>query len=154
MRVFRFVASGTLLILCVFADALACAQDSAAKQDAQPPKQENSSAKDDKPASTSLKDAPVTRVTIEITGGANNAPIQNASVYVKYVEERTLRKDKHLELNVKSNREGVAHVPGAPLGHALIQIVAEGWKPFGRKYEITEANQVIKIHLDRPPKWY
>ena len=152
MRSFRFFVLGALLGFCAL--AVTRAQDASAKQDPPPATQNTSSAKDDRPASTSLKDAPVTRVTIEITGGANNVPVQNASVYVKYVEERTLRKDKHLELNVKSNREGLAHVPGAPLGHALIQIVADGWKPFGRKYEITEANQVIKIHLDRPPKWY
>src|SRR5579883_1371912 len=110
MRSFRFFVLGALLGFCAL--ALTPAQDASAKQTPPPAAQNTSSAKDDRPASTSLKDAPVTRVTIEITGGANNVPVQNASVYVKYVEERTLRKDKHLELNVKSNREGLAHVPG------------------------------------------
>lgn len=139
------------LLVAVCSAPLAIAQN---QENAPPPKQETPAPKDDAAPNTSLKDAPVTRVTIEITGGANNAPVQNASVYVKYVEEHAIKKDKHLELNVKSNREGVAHVPGAPLGRALIQIVADGWKPFGRWYDINELKQVIKIHLDRPPKWY
>ena len=96
----------------------------------------------------------LSRITIEVLGGEKDTPVENASVYVKYVEERKLQKDKKLELNVKTNREGVAHVPNAPLGKVLIQIVAEGWKTYGRWYDITDAKQTIKIHLQRPPKWY
>jgi hypothetical protein len=98
--------------------------------------------------------AQISRVTIEVSGGENESPIENASVYLKYIEERKIRKDKKLELNVKTNRDGTAHVPGAPLGRVLIQVVADGWKPYGRWYDITEAKQVIKVHLEKPPKWY
>jgi hypothetical protein len=95
----------------------------------------------------------VNRLTIEVSGGEANKPVENASVYVKYVESRLL-KDKRVELNVKTNREGVAHVPDAPLGRALIQVIAEGWKTYGRWYEVTDPRQNIKVHLERPPKWY
>ena len=94
------------------------------------------------------------RITIEVSGGEKDAPVENASVYVKYIEERKLAKDKKLELNVKTNHEGVAHVPDAPLGRVLIQVVAEGWKTYGRWFDITDAKQVFKVHLERPPKWY
>ncbi len=94
------------------------------------------------------------RITIEILGGEKNSPVENASVYVKFVQERTLKKDKKYELNVKTNRDGVAHVPDAPLGKVLVQVIAEGWKTFGRWYEITDSQQTIQIHLERPPRWY
>jgi hypothetical protein len=94
------------------------------------------------------------RLTIEVTGGDKSAPVENASVYVKYFEEHAIKKDKKLELNVKTNREGVAHVAEAPVGRALVQIIAEGWKTYGRWYDITDPRQTIKIHLERPPKWY
>jgi hypothetical protein len=94
------------------------------------------------------------RIKIIVTGGDNNTLVENASVYVKYVEERKIIKDKKLELNVKTSREGVAHVPNAPLGRVLIQVVADGWKSYGRWYDITDSNQEFKIHLERPPKWY
>jgi len=94
------------------------------------------------------------RITIEVTGGDKNVAVENASVYVKYVEEHKISKDKKLELNVKTSREGVAHVPNAPPGRVLIQIVADGWKSYGRWYDITDVNQEFKIHLERPPKWY
>jgi hypothetical protein len=94
------------------------------------------------------------RVTIEVSGGEKETPVENASVYLKYVEERKIRKDKVLELNVKTNRDGAAHIPSAPFGRVLIQVVADGWKTYGRWYDITEAKQTFKVHLVRPPKWY
>jgi hypothetical protein len=106
------------------------------------------------PKGQTQRSLPSTRVTIEVTGGDNDRPIENASVYLKYVEEHKIAKNKQFELNVKTNREGIAHIPDAPLGRVEIQIVAEGWKTFGRWFDITDAKEPIKIHLDRPPKWY
>ena len=94
------------------------------------------------------------RITIEVSGGEKSAPIENASVYIKYVEERKIKSNKTVELNVKTNRDGTAHVPDAPMGRALVQVVADGWKTYGRWYDVTDVKQTIKIHLDRPPKWY
>jgi hypothetical protein len=96
----------------------------------------------------------MSRITIEVSGGEKSVPIENASVYIKYVEERKVKSNKTVELNVKTNRDGTAHVPDAPLGRALVQVVADGWKTYGRWYDVTDAKQTIKIHLDRPPKWY
>ena len=106
------------------------------------------------PKSKTSKPDPQSRVTIEVSGGAKETPVENASVYFKYVEEHAIKKNKTLELNVKTNRDGVAHVPDAPLGRVLIQVLAEGWKSYGRWFDITDPKQVIKIRLERPPKWY
>ncbi len=95
-----------------------------------------------------------TRITIEVTGGDKSVPIENASVYVKFIEEHSLKKDKKLEMNVKTSRDGIAHVPNAPMGRVLVQVVAEGWKTYGRWLDITDPKQTIKVHLEKPPKWY
>jgi hypothetical protein len=129
---------GSIFFILLAATALSvAAQDSPAP----PPK---APAQSDEPS----------RLTIEVTGGENSVPVENASVYVKYVEEHAIKKDKKVELNVKTNRAGVAHVAEAPLGRALVQIIAEGWKTYGRWYDITDPHQVIKVRLERPPKWY
>lgn len=94
------------------------------------------------------------RVTIEVSGGEKDQPVENASVYIKYMEERKIKKDKKVELNVKTNRDGTAHVPDAPMGRVLIQVVADGWKTYGRWYDITDTKQTIKVHLEKPPRWY
>ena len=100
------------------------------------------------------KSDPTSRVTIEVSGGEKETPVENASIYLKYVEEHRVKKDKKVELNVKTNRDGTAHIPEAPTGRVLIQIVADGWKTYGRWYDITEPKQTIKVHLERPPRWY
>src|ERR1700693_1195622 len=74
----------------------------------------------DAKAHTGKSDA-MSRVTIEVSGGDKESPVENASVYLKYVEERKLKKDKKVELNVKTNREGTAHIPEAPTGRGLTQ---------------------------------
>ena len=113
--------------------------------------QKAATTKDDQPKPATR---PITRLTIEVTGGDKNVVVENASVYVKYVEEHAITKDKKLELNVKTNASGIAHVPAAPTGRVLIQVIADGWKTYGRWYDITDMNQEFKIHLERPPKWY
>lgn len=125
---------------CLLAPALAAAQN--------PP------ASASKPQSPPSRTDIQTRVTIEVKGGDGDTPVENASVYVKFIEEHKLKKDKKLELNVKTNRDGIAHVAAAPLGRVLIQVVAEGWKTYGRWFDITEPTQTIKVHLEKPPKWY
>jgi hypothetical protein len=102
----------------------------------------------DKPSETS-------RVRIEVTGGDEKKPVADASVYLKFAEERKVLKDRHIEFNLKTNQEGIAHSPEVPKGKILIQIVAPGWKPFGEYYQLTENEQTIQIHLLRPStKWY
>jgi len=126
---------------CVVLGVLAVATAVGAQQQQAPPAQ-----KDQGPVAGN-------RITIEVTGGDANKPVENASVYVKTIEQHLI-KDKKFEVNVKTNAQGVAHVPDTPMGRVLIQVVADGWKSYGHWCDITEPKQVIKIHLERPPKWY
>ena len=85
---------------------------------------------------------------------AQETSSQNASVYLKTLQQHTILKDKKSEINVKTNHNGIAHVPEPPTGRVLIQVVAEGWKTYGRWYDIADLKDTLKIHLERPPKWY
>ena len=95
-----------------------------------------------------------TRLRIEVTAGEKNQPVDNASVYVKFPKERALRKEKLVEMNLKTNRDGIVKAPEIPRGKVLIQVIAEGWKTFGRWYDAEEDEQTVKIHLEKPPHWY
>ena len=95
-----------------------------------------------------------TRLHVEVTGGDPAAPVEAASVYVRYLVKHRMAKDETIEMNLKTNRDGTVVVPFVPRGEVTVQIVAEHWKPFGQKYQMTEDEQTLKIHLDKPPKWY
>jgi hypothetical protein len=94
------------------------------------------------------------RLTIVVTAGEDKKPVDGASVYVRFVEERKLGKDKKVEMNLKTNQSGVCHVPVLPPGKFAIQVIAEGWKTYGEYYDINQTEQTINITLVRPPKWY
>ena len=89
------------------------------------------------------------RLRIEVTGGDSNKPVADASVYVRYPD------DKKFELDLKTNQEGIARSPAIPQGKILIQIVAPGWKTYGEYHDISEAEPTIQIHLVKPTThWY
>jgi len=137
----RHVAKTSLLLL--LAIALSLLSTAGAQDRSQPaPKSKEQTA----PA--------VNRLTIEVTGGDKNVPVENASIYVRLTPDRKGKKDKKFELNVKTNRDGVAHVPDPPQGRVVIQVIAEGWKTFGQAFDISDPQQTIQIHLVRPPQWY
>jgi len=45
----------------------------------------------------------MSRITIEVRA-VNETPVENASIYIKYIEERKVMKDKKLELNGRRTR--------------------------------------------------
>jgi hypothetical protein len=94
------------------------------------------------------------RLTIVVTGGGDKQPVDSASVYVRYVEERKISKDKKIEMNLKTNTSGIVHVPEIPRGKFMIQVIADGWKPYGEYFDVNQSEQTINIALVRPPKWY
>jgi hypothetical protein len=102
-------------------------------------------------ADTDAKDV---RLTIVVTGGEDKKPVDSASVYVRYVEEHKVGKDKKIEMNLKTNQSGVCHVPVIPPGKFVVQVIAEGWKTYGEYFDINQTEQTINITLVRPPKWY
>ncbi len=95
-----------------------------------------------------------TKLRIEVTAGDEANAVEGASVYVRYTEGRKLAKDKKIEQNWKTNKEGVIKVPDVPRGKVLIQVIAPGWKTFGHWYELDQDEQTVKIRLQKPPHWY
>ncbi len=101
---------------------------------------------------------PATRETtdlkIQVRGGQESVPVKNASVYVEYRQGRFLVGKKKYKYGVKTNNDGVASVREVPKGKILIQVVAVGWKTFGKVYEIEDDEATVEILLQRPMKWY
>jgi hypothetical protein len=103
------------------------------------------------------KESDTTNLRIEVSAGDKNEPVSNASVYVRF-ERPTgllhLHKEKKVEMNLRTNQEGVTKVPDVPRGKVLIQVIASGWKTFGQWYTLDKDEETIKIKLEKPPHWY
>jgi hypothetical protein len=123
----------------------ASAQQSAQDQDKNKPAENKTDQKSSDPATTKLR--------IHVMGG--DKPVGNASVYVRFpVAGGLFHHDKLAELNLKTNEDGSAKVPDIPRGKILIQVVAKGWKTFGKWFEIESDAQTVEIKLEAPPHWY
>jgi hypothetical protein len=111
----------------------------------------------DKSSSSDKKDksdTPKTRLKIEIMD-PNDKPVGNASVYIRFNQPGgVFHKDKLAELNLKTNEDGSAKVPGIPQGKILIQVIAKGWRTYGKWYDINKDEDTIEIKLENPPHWY
>ncbi|MGH9787227.1 MAG: carboxypeptidase-like regulatory domain-containing protein [Candidatus Acidiferrales bacterium] len=94
------------------------------------------------------------KLEVAITAEQTGDPITNATVYLKYEEKRFLRKNKKLEFSSKTNDEGKAVFPPVPEGRVLVQIVAKGWKTYGKYYEIEGPKQTLEVKLQPVKRWY
>ena len=141
-----------ILALVVFSPGSVWAQAEGKSQSEKQEKEE----KAEKPQKTAEEEREegTTRLRIEVVAGEKDEPVESASVYVRFVRPRTLGKDKRIEMNVKTNRNGVAIIPSVPRGKVTIQVIAPGWKTFGQWYDIDKAEQTIHIKLQKPPRWY
>ncbi len=98
-----------------------------------------------------------TNLRIEVTAGDKGEPVSNASVYVRFDRPSGLlhlHKEKKVEMNLRTNQEGVTKVPDIPRGKVLIQVIASSWKTFGQWYTLDKDEETIKIKLEKPPHWY
>jgi len=136
-------------------------KDSQSDKDATPKAQSGSNsdaqsdAKTDRDTKSDASDG-YSKLRVQITAGDTNKPVGNASVYVRYDEAPSglLHKTHQAELNFKSNQDGTVKVPSVPRGKVLIQVIAPGWHTYGEWYDITKNEQIIEIHLAKPPRWY
>jgi hypothetical protein len=129
------------------------AQDKSSAQS--PSNSGNKAASQSKPDdSKSSDDSGVVKLKITVVS-ANDKPVPNASVYVRFNESGGfLHKDKLAEMNFKTNEDGSVKVPDVPQGKILIQVIAKGWHTYGKWYDIEKDEETIQVKLEPPPHWY
>ncbi|OFV85169.1 MAG: hypothetical protein A3D93_02320 [Acidobacteria bacterium RIFCSPHIGHO2_12_FULL_67_30] len=94
------------------------------------------------------------RVEVQVTAEATGEPVEGAAIYLKFKEERFLRKDKRMEWRVKTNKDGKAVFPPIPEGVVLVQVIAKGWKTYGEYHTLEGPKQLLEIKLKPPKKWF
>ena len=82
----------------------------------------------------------------------NGKPVRNASVVLHPVDKDGRQVKGGFQL--KTDAEGKASFPGAPLGKLRVQVLARGFQTFGEDYDISEPEQTITIKLKRPQGQY
>ena len=100
------------------------------------------------------EDMTTLRIEVKTLGGA---PVERASVIVRFVEGRSIAKlGKKIRTTweTRTNMEGVAKIPPLPQGKIMIQVIAKGYQTFGKEFEILEPEKTIEIKLNPPQPQY
>lgn len=103
-----------------------------------------------------LAEKELTNLTIEVKT-ASGKPIDRASVVVRFVEGRSIRKfGKSIRTNweLRTNQQGTVKIPPVPQGKILIQVIAKGYQTFGQTFSIEEEEKTVEVKLNPPQAQY
>ena len=94
---------------------------------------------------------PVAHITVLVTKGANNKPVESAAVIFHTVHNG---KDQG-NLEVKTNEEGRAVIDVIPIGDEVrMQVIKSGYQTFGEDYTIDGPSKEIAVALKPPSRQY
>lgn len=99
-----------------------------------------------------LAEKELTNLTIEVKT-LNGKPIDRASVVVRFVEGRSIRKfGKSVRTNweLRTNQQGMVKIPPVPQGKILIQVIAKGFQTYGQTIQVEEEEKTVEIKLNPP----
>jgi hypothetical protein len=92
-----------------------------------------------------------TRLTLHVLSESSKKPVADAHVIVQFTEERTLRRDKRVSWEAKTNRKGTVVLSDIPTGTIKVQIIAKGYRTYGDLHELQKPDEQVTILL-QPPK--
>jgi hypothetical protein len=100
--------------------------------------------------------ADMTKLTIQVKSDTGRA-VDRAAVIVRFVQGRNyikLGKKVRTTYELRTNEEGQANIPEIPQGTIRIQVIAKGFRTYGKDVEVTEPEKTIDIMLDPPQPQY
>jgi hypothetical protein len=98
----------------------------------------------------------MTKLTIEVKT-LSEKPIERATVVVRFVEGRSIRKfGKKITTRweLRTNQQGQAKIPPIPQGKIRVQVIAKGFQTFGETFEVNEQEKTLEVKLNPPQPQY
>ena len=94
---------------------------------------------------------PMSKVTVTVLRAADGKPLKNAAV----VFHPAMGDNQEGNMELKTNDEGVATLSIVPTGsQVLVQVIMEGYRTFGQKYDVPGPDKSITIKLLPPDQQY
>jgi hypothetical protein len=94
---------------------------------------------------------PMATVTVTVLRAADGRPLKNAAV----VFHPALGDTQEGNMELKTNDDGVAKMTIIPQGsQVLVQVIMQGYRTFGRKYDVPGSEKAITIKLLPPDQQY
>jgi len=98
-----------------------------------------------------LAAAQMTTVRVQVTDAATGEPVFQAHLTLRFREHGgLLRRSKIISYTSKTDKDGKGRFPVVPLGTVTLMVTAPDHNTFGKEFEITKANQLIEVKLQKP----
>src|SRR5262249_20918252 len=91
-------------------------------------------------------------VNLTVIREANGKPVKNAEVVFHLVGKDGKQKQEGLEL--KTHDDGKAEASGLPYGKWRVQVIAPGFRTYGKDIEAGQPSMEITIKLQKPTEQY
>ena len=98
----------------------------------------------------------MTTLTISVKD-IKGKPVDRAAVIIQFSKGRSVVKFGKNEMTsweLRTNQEGLIHLPSIRQGHVEVQVIAKGYQTYGNKYDINEEEKTIDITLNPPQQQY
>lgn len=94
---------------------------------------------------------PMAALTVTVVKASDGTPLENAAV----VFHPKLGSKDEGNMELKTNSEGKATLTIVPLGsEVLVQVIAQGYRTFGKKYDVPTSKRSITIKMLPPEQQY
>ncbi|HWF66114.1 MAG TPA: hypothetical protein VN670_02345 [Acidobacteriaceae bacterium] len=95
---------------------------------------------------------PMGQVAVTVLRASDDKPVHNAAV-VFHPKSEDGKDDGNMEL--KTNENGIATLNIVPIGSkVLVQVIAPGYRTFGKEYDVAESINAFTIRLLPPNQQY
>lgn len=95
------------------------------------------------------KHPPVTDLTIVVTDAANHKPVFQARLTLSFRDPDS-RIGSSVSYNAKTDAQGKYTFSFIPMEPVVVVVTAPDHQSFGQKFDVTQANQTIKVELNPP----
>lgn len=95
------------------------------------------------------KHPPVTDLTIVVTDATNHKPVFQARLTLSFRDPDS-RIGSSVSYNAKTDAQGKYTFSFIPMEPVVVVVTAPNHQSFGQKFDVTQANQTIKVELNPP----
>lgn len=99
----------------------------------------------------SLAAETMTTVRVQVNDAKTGDPIYQAHLTLRYrVQGGFMRRSQVISYTAKTDKNGKGQFPVVPMGTITLMVTAPDHNTFGKEFEITKDQQLIKVELHKP----
>jgi hypothetical protein len=92
---------------------------------------------------------PLTNVIVLVTDAANNKPLFQARLTLEFRDPQS-RRGKTISFSAKTDLKGEYRFRFIPMAPVVLMVTDPDHQTFGKEFQITQQNQILRVKLRKP----